>query len=326
VIRKINTKAGTAANPNGLATVTPVDINGDFITDYVYAGDLLGNMWKFDLTDTIASNWGVAHGTAASPVPLFVAKDSGGTRQPITAKANVGFAANGADLMVYFGTGKYLEGTDNTTTGSQTQAFYGVIDAGSAITGIPVDELLQQTVETFVNTSCTSLDGTAGACDIRVTTNNTMSGGDQGWYMELPESGERVIYRPILLGGTVLFVTLIPSGDECNPDGSGWLMQLDAFNGGRLDESPFDLNGDGIFDESDQVSYDDDGDSNTADTETSGSGRRIEGGAPTGAPAILNDSARGSNINYTDTTSDTDTARGNAFGLTIGRQSWRQIK
>jgi len=326
VIRKINTKAGTAANPNGLATVTPVDFNGDFITDYVYAGDLLGNMWKFDLTDTTASNWKVAYGTTSSPVPLFVAKDAGGTRQPITAKADVGFAANRADLMVYFGTGKYLEGTDNTTTGSQTQAFYAVIDAGTAITGVPADELLKQVVETLVNSSCTSLDGTAGACDIRVTTNNAMGSADHGWYMELPDPGERVIYRPILLGGTVLFVTLIPSGDECNPDGSGWIMQVDAFDGSRLDESPFDLNGDGIFDNSDRVSYDDDADPNTANVETSGSGRRIEGGAPTGAPAILNDSVRGSNINYTDTTSDTDTARGNAFGRSVGRQSWRQIK
>lgn len=326
VIRKINTKAGTAANPNGLATVTPVDTDGDFITDYVYAGDLLGNMWKFDLTDTTAGNWGVAYGTATAPVPLFVAKDSGGTRQPITAKADVGFASNGADLMVYFGTGKYLEGTDNTTTGAQSQAFYGVIDEGSAIVGTPASTLLEQVVETFVNTSCTNLDGTAGACDIRVTTNNTMSGGDRGWYMKLPDPGERVIYRPILLGGTVLFVTLVPSGDECDPGGSGWFMQVNAFDGSRLDESPFDLNGDGIFDNSDQVSYDDDNDSNTADVDTSGSGRRIEGGAPTGAPAILNDNVRNSNINYTDTTSDTDAARGNSFGRSVGRQSWRQIK
>jgi len=173
-----------------------------------------------------------------------------------------------------------------------------------------------------VNTTCAALDGAAGACDIRVTSNNSMGSGTNGWYMELPDSGERAIYRPILLGGTVLFVTLIPSGDECNPDGSGWFMQVDAFDGSRLEESPFDLNGDGIFDDADQVTYDDNGTS----TNASGSGRRIEGGAPTGAPAILNDSTRGSNINYTDTTGDTDAARGNAFGPLPGRQSWRQIK
>ncbi len=322
VIRKINTEAGGGlSDPNGLATVTPVDIDGDFIVDYVYAGDLLGNMWKFDLKDPSAGNWKVAYNTASGPAPLFVAKDSGGTPQPITAKANVGFSANGVDLMVYFGTGKYLEGADNTTTGSQDQAFYGIIDDGNPVTGLPSSVLLEQEVETFVNTSCTSLDGTAGACDIRVTSDKAL-GGEKGWYMKLPDPGERVIYRPILLGGTVLFVTLVPSGDDCNPDGSGWFMQVDAYDGSRLDDSPFDLNGDGIFDDADQVTYNNGG--TTADAP--GSGRRIEGGAPTGAPAILNDSTRGSNINYTDTTNDTDTARGNAFGLLPGRQSWRQIK
>ena len=323
VIRKINTEAGSAANPNGLATVTPVDIDGDFITDYVYAGDLLGNMWKFDLKNTASSAWDVAYSGGGRPAPLFVAKDSLGNPQPITAKADVGFAENRTDLMVYFGTGKFLEGADNNITSAQTQAFYGIIDAGSAVTGVPSSELLRQEIETFVNTTCADLDGTTGACDIRVTTDNGISSSDHGWYMELPDPGERVIYRPILLGGTVLFVTLIPSGDECNPDGSGWIMQVDAFDGSRPDESPFDLNGDGIFDDSDQVSHTD---SSGNTVNTPGSGRRVEGGAPTGAPAILNDSARGSNINYTDTTDDTDSARGNAFGRTIGRQSWRQIK
>ncbi|MBL1278395.1 MAG: fimbrial assembly protein, partial [Ectothiorhodospiraceae bacterium] len=325
VIRKINTKAGSAATPNGLATVTPVDFDGDFITDYIYAGDLLGNMWKFDLTSTTASSWDVAYGSGPTPAPLFVAKDSSSTVQPITAKADVGFAPNGSDLMVYFGTGKYLEGADNTTTGSQTQAFYAVIDDGTRVTGTPSSALLQQTVETFVNATCVDLEGTSGTCDFRVTSDNSL-GSEDGWYMELPESGERVIFRPILLGGTVLFVTLIPSGDECSPDGSGWIMQVDAKDGSRLEESPFDLNGDGIFDDSDKVSYDDDSDASTADAEAPASGRRVEGGAPTGAPAILSDSARGSNINYTDTTSDTDASRGNDFGRNTGRQSWRQIK
>jgi len=254
-----------------------------------------------------------------------VAKDSSSTVQPITAKADVGFAPNGSDLMVYFGTGKYLEGADNTTTGSQTQAFYAVIDDGTRVTGTPSSALLQQTVETFVNATCVDLEGTSGTCDFRVTSDNSL-GSEDGWYMELPESGERVIFRPILLGGTVLFVTLIPSGDECSPDGSGWIMQVDAKDGSRLEESPFDLNGDGIFDDSDKVSYDDDSDASTADAEAPASGRRVEGGAPTGAPAILSDSARGSNINYTDTTSDTDASRGNDFGRNTGRQSWRQIK
>jgi len=44
---------------NGIAYVTPFDMDGDHITDYVYAGDLYGNLWRFDLTSNHAGSWGV---------------------------------------------------------------------------------------------------------------------------------------------------------------------------------------------------------------------------------------------------------------------------
>ena len=42
-IREIDTGVG---GDNGLSSPTPVDVDGDRITDYIYAGDLQGNMWK----------------------------------------------------------------------------------------------------------------------------------------------------------------------------------------------------------------------------------------------------------------------------------------
>jgi type IV pilus assembly protein PilY1 len=44
---------------NGIAYITPFDMDGDHITDYVYAGDLYGNLWRFDLTSNNPSSWGV---------------------------------------------------------------------------------------------------------------------------------------------------------------------------------------------------------------------------------------------------------------------------
>lgn len=58
VIRKIHTQASGC---NGLSTPALVDINWDNRVDYVYAGDLNGNMWKFDLTDSNPDNWDVAY-------------------------------------------------------------------------------------------------------------------------------------------------------------------------------------------------------------------------------------------------------------------------
>ena len=42
--------------PNAIEFVSPADLDGDHITDYVYAGDILGNVWRFDLTDQNPSN------------------------------------------------------------------------------------------------------------------------------------------------------------------------------------------------------------------------------------------------------------------------------
>ena len=57
LIKKFDTGVGSE---NGLATPLLVDTNGDFSYDYAYAGDLQGNVWKFDLTDSDPANWSIA--------------------------------------------------------------------------------------------------------------------------------------------------------------------------------------------------------------------------------------------------------------------------
>ena len=118
---------GTLATPNGLATPALVDLNGDSIVDYAYAGDLLGNMWKFDLTSTTSSNWDVAFISGGIKSPLFVARDASSNRQPITSKPEVGRGPKGAGTIVLFGTGKFMEVSDKSSPSSgRTQSFYGV--------------------------------------------------------------------------------------------------------------------------------------------------------------------------------------------------------
>jgi type IV pilus assembly protein PilY1 len=75
LLRSINTQAGGC---NGLSSPTPIDVDFDGLVDYVYAGDLNGNLWKFDLTDASASNWDVAYkgapytnGVGTNPEPLL---------------------------------------------------------------------------------------------------------------------------------------------------------------------------------------------------------------------------------------------------------------
>ena len=97
--------AETNANAidNGLSTPRPVDLNGDGTVDVVYAGDLKGNMWKFDVSNKVSTgNWDVAF----SGKPLYIAKDEGGTRQPITSAPNVRTNKSVGGMMVAFGTGR----------------------------------------------------------------------------------------------------------------------------------------------------------------------------------------------------------------------------
>ncbi len=311
LIKKLDSGVGTAQDPtgngrpNGLGTVTAVDVNQDFKTDYIYAGDVFGNVWKFDLCSlstttytcgaTSASAFKVAYDNGASPAvpePVYTAEDASGNHQPITTAITVGFHPSGNGLMLYFGTGKYLGVSDLTDTSQQT--FYGIWDKGT-YSDLPADrdDLLQQSV---IETNSTAFTGV----DARLTTKEDInwyagsgspsSGYHLGWYLDLSESGERVHQDPMLRSGRVIFVTVTPSTDPCATGGTSWLMELDAASGARLNFSPFDYDNDGSIAAGDFVlsTTDINGDG-TIDSRdhAPGSGIRQQNGGILTSPAIL---------------------------------------
>jgi type IV pilus assembly protein PilY1 len=125
VIRKIDTGAGLC---NGLSSPVAVDNNYDGKVDYVYAGDLEGNLWKFDLQGSAAA-WDVAYKDQSNnPAPLFQAKDLSGNPQPITTRPDVLLHCRQGGYLVIFGTGRYLGDKDLISSGSHT--VYGIWDYG----------------------------------------------------------------------------------------------------------------------------------------------------------------------------------------------------
>ncbi len=326
LIKQISTKAGSVGTPNALATPTLIDIDGDGDVDYAYAGDLLGNMWKFDLCDAGGSGcssntngWGVAFGTTASPQPLFVAMDASSNRQPITSAVEVSRHFSGDGFQLYFGTGKYLESSDIATTNTQT--FYSLWDKDVSPSTISGRSVLQaQTITT--NT-------TVSGKEYRTSSSNTVdwappvnaSGTKRGWYMDLPASGERVVSEPALYDNRVLFTTLIPDSAVCGSGGTGWLMELDAKTGAALIGPTFDVDGDGDVDTDDNLG--------TANAYASGvkkssipSAVRLQknpGGA--GGGTLLKPISL-SKKNAAGTSLDVDL---NAMTSTQRRSSWRQI-
>ena len=263
--RIISTGIGSPAatldtTPNGLATPNLVDLDGNGTADRVYAGDLKGNLWAFDIsTDPDVTAWHIAYtGTDAYPngMPLIVAKDSDDNPQPITSKPIVGFHPappdNGApNLMVYFGTGKYLESGDLSDTSSQT--FYGVWDHGQADSKRVRGELVEQTISTPVDDEGNEIFDSEGNSLRLITDNSVNYNNKEGWLIDLPAAGERIIVNPQLRGDLVFFNTWIPTDVKCDAGGTGFLMTVEQLNGGAPDEPVFDLNGDGIIDETDVI-------------------------------------------------------------------------
>jgi len=229
-----------ASDCNGLATPATIDTDGDGIVDRVYVGDLQGNMWAFDLSDSNPLNWGSAYGSSV-PMPLFTAVDAAGNHQPITTQPRLSMhitqkgRKTRPNIMVYFGTGQYLADTDVSSSGQQS--FYAIWDSGSTTTR---SKLLEQKITYHASR------------DVRTLSEEQINYGTKGnehrgWYTDLNTSGERVVVTPLIFGKLIVYTTIIPAAELCGSAGSSWLMVQDLFDGSRPDFIALDVNNDGNF-------------------------------------------------------------------------------
>jgi len=251
-IRIIDTGDGSNGNPNGLSTPAPVfDANQQLIA--VYAGDLRGNLWKFDLSSTNEASWDVAFGGN----PLFKARNLAGQRQPIFARPLLRRHPNGG-TMVIFGTGKLFSPGDKDNTDVQT--LYGVWDKPSAP---PLDdnfrsgsEMVQQAIKQK-DVFDPALAGDEPT-NYRLTNFPVNYGaGKRGWYLDLGVQygvagtsvntasatvvtpRERMVIPPIQLGINLLAQSFVPSTDPCSPGGDSFLYRLDPLTGSFFGERSF---------------------------------------------------------------------------------------
>jgi len=206
---KLSTGAAGQGPNNGLATPYAVDSNNDGKIDVIYAGDLKGNVWKFDVSSTTVSNWGVATQTSAADttkVPLFIATTGvSNTLQPITTTV-IPFAHPQGGYQIFFGTGKALESNDYPMSSVYSHTLYGLYDKYGSNTPITTGktDLVQQT-------SITS-------SGYRYMTQNPVSyPTKKGWYMDLPVASEGVIFNP--LAEDSLRVNVRSTAPEATSDG-----------------------------------------------------------------------------------------------------------
>lgn len=201
VIKTISTNVGSVGNPSGLArlNVQVTDFSSDNTAVGAYGGDLMGNMWRFDLDA----------GTATKLANL-------GTGKPIMAAPEI--AEVDGEKAVFFGSGQYLGEDDLIDVRAQT--LYAIKDDGTTtVNGT------SQLIEQVISGSGTTRD---------ITDNPVNWATKYGWFVNLPDTGERVTIDPQLYFGTLVFASTVPTASPCQPGGYSWLYQLNFKTGGKV--------------------------------------------------------------------------------------------
>lgn len=227
---KVTVAASDSALANGLAN-PGVLLGNQGEAKALYAGDLQGNLWKFDLSEGLSSqNITDKKILNSFDKPLFIAKTAAGERQPITVQPLVTTTGQGANMVV-FGTGKFIEKDDANSTG--TQSMYGIWDNNGSNTsdfGLTRTALIQNTVTENSTTLTITAPSVPGSTPPQPYTLGTKTGEKRGWYFDLTGTRERIAVEGAQGFSTITFNSTIPTGD-CSGDGDGRSYTLNPITG-----------------------------------------------------------------------------------------------
>lgn len=223
LLADIATGKGSSATPSGLAQISAfVNKPGiDDTVEAVYGGDLLGNVWRFDLSGASVADWNV------KLLATLVDKDTGNP-QSVTTAPELGIV--NAKRMIYVGTGRYLGASDIPgapdagDSATQRQSFYGLLDdlSDNPLIGSLRSQLVAQTP-------------VATGGNINITSNPVDLASRKGWVLDFASTdGERANTDPVLSQGILVFTTNTPSNDPCMPGGRSNLYFVNYATGGAV--------------------------------------------------------------------------------------------
>lgn len=233
---------------DALAPPITADLDADYISEHIYAGNLYGTMYRI-------TNIGWGSTPVVSKLFNFSPPKTSPNENQIRAAATYAYGTDSGNIWVYFGTGRYETQIDKTTM--QQQYFFGLKDditptneylylagTGLQINGNDLANLEAKYVfDVTTNTTVRYIDGSnPDNLSWAVTLDNTSSG---------MLGSERVIEKPLVAGGVVFFTTFIPDQDLCAGNGDTWVYAIDYSTGLAPDEPVFDLNDDGVIDDQD---------------------------------------------------------------------------
>jgi type IV pilus assembly protein PilY1 len=216
------------------------NVPADSVVRYVYGGDLLGNVWRFDLDAA----------TLSAPVHIAAVSAPDGSSQPITVPPVIGPVSGSATKQyIYFGTGQYFSMDDvpGTATANafarQAQTFYGIVDDTSK--AAPTLPNIRGTNGNACpkgggdgDLVCQAATQASASSPYSATHHAVNLSVKRGFYMDVPITGGRVNNQAALTSkGTLVFVVNKPSNVVCNPGGSSYYFQLSAGTGGAVAKS-----------------------------------------------------------------------------------------
>lgn len=213
---------GTSTNPNGLNKLNAwISTPSDNVASRFYAGDLMGNLWRFDASNLTPPPAGSVKTADARSVRIAQFK-IGTVEQSITTVpelAEVSYSGTRYPVVLV-GTGRYLGDPDvlDTTTRHSVYAVRDPLDS----TGWT--NVRSHMVEQVLSTT------TSG----RTSTSNAVNWSDSqvaGWYVDLPDAGERVAVNMDLAYTTLTAVSVVPANDLCNGSGYSWVYSFNIANG-----------------------------------------------------------------------------------------------
>lgn len=253
ILKTLDTGVGGTGNENGLGGVRAVR-DSDGVIQAAYAGDIRGNVWRFNLSGESIASWNVAFNNT----PLFVAKDGAGVVQPITAAPTLVTHPRGG-VMVVVGTGKLMTSSDVIGSGlSQVQALYGLWDKISPAES-PNTSASVITSSSFLaarNINLTKVSGDNAPNHYALQSSTPVNWSTQrGWTMPLTlGTGQRLVYPGLNYLNYVFVTTIVPPGSGSCSTGSSFSGLFDPLNGTVNNQVLFDTNGDGVINTSDTTS------------------------------------------------------------------------
>jgi type IV pilus assembly protein PilY1 len=228
LLEKIGTGAGTSTAQAGMAQVEAfVPDRTDYTADAVYAGDLLGNIWRLDLT--------AASGAYPAPVKLATLTNAAGAAVPVTTRPLIINHARLNRRFVTVGTGRLLDISDISST--QAQLFAAIADGtgssfsvDSTMTTAPATMPRQPSGITFPVVRSNLKENTDLTVPVSVDFTT-----QAGWWLDLGTSaaglGWRVVTDSSAFDGRVTFAAMLPNGDVCSPNGISRLYSIDVGTG-----------------------------------------------------------------------------------------------